>query len=439
VFLALTFVWFVFARAEYVGAIRWVEHTNEVKLAIANARIASDEGDLVRAAEWIEDVRALTADNPRQQSRLAGLHVDARDAGAQLAGLMTEEDVLLHLRAADEERKSTLVWVALGVSATFALGLAATSFVLVKRNQHLLAQETSLLGSLIESIGDSVVAIDHERRYVAANGTFRRIFPDGFAQGELAVASSQRQDARKEDGTPLEVDEGPLRRALAGENVDGVVMSVASGGSTRVWLSATGRPVLDEGGAVIAAVAVLRDVTRERADRAKIERQAEELRVQSLVDDLTGLYNRRGFLLLAEQHARAATRAKRPFAIAFADLDGLKAINDGLGHDEGDRAIRRMAAVLKATVRDADIVARLGGDEFVLLLDGADEASFARVTERLHHEMSVDATREAPRRPLSVSVGAAFRDAADPQTVEQLMAIADDRMYAQKRASRPRA
>jgi diguanylate cyclase (GGDEF)-like protein len=436
-FLALTFGAFVVARNAFIDATRWVEHTNEVKVAIARARIALDEGDAVGAADGVRRVRDLTVDNPRQQARLARLDLDAPDVRAHFDDLTGEEDELLAVRRADAQRKSSVVWGVLGVSATLSVALALASFLLVRKSQHSLARQTALLGSILESIADSVVVIDPHRRFVVANAAFRRIFPQGVARGELAVDAADRQDARKEDGTPLELERGPLPRALRGDHVDSLVLSVApSAPAARVWLSATSRPVRDERGQVTAAVAVLRDVTREREDRALLARQAEELRVQSLVDELTGLYNRRGFLLLAEQHARAAARSGRPFAILFSDLNGLKVINDVYGHDEGDRAIRRMAAIFKATLRDADIVARFGGDEYVALLDGANEASVAGVMARIKEELGVDAARERPQFQLSVSMGAAFHAVGDSQTIEELLALADDRMYSAKRASR---
>lgn len=76
-----------------------------------------------------------------------------------------------------------------------------------------------------------------------------------------------------------------------------------------------------------------------------------------MTDELTGLYNRRGFMLLAGQHIRMAGRTKVPFALLFGDLDGLKTINDTMGHEAGDKAICDAATILKQTLRESDIVA----------------------------------------------------------------------------------
>src|SRR5437588_1422229 len=104
----------------------------------------------------------------------------------------------------------------------------------------------------------------------------------------------------------------------------------------------------------------IQDITeRKRAEAA--------LQSLSLVDELTGLYNRRGFLAVTEQHLAAIRRNKKMPVILYADLDGLKVINDSLGHHEGDRALVKAAEIFRETFRSSDIIARIGGDEFVVL------------------------------------------------------------------------
>src|SRR5260370_41013960 len=99
------------------------------------------------------------------------------------------------------------------------------------------------------------------------------------------------------------------------------------------------------------------------------ERKRAESALQSLslVDELTGLYTRRGFLAVTEQYLDSFQRGDNGLVVLYADLDGLKGINDSLGHLEGDRALVRTAEILKEAFRSSDIIARLGGDEFVLL------------------------------------------------------------------------
>src|ERR1051325_2089609 len=120
----------------------------------------------------------------------------------------------------------------------------------------------------------------------------------------------------------------------------------------------------------------IQDITeRKRAEAA--------LQSLSLIDELTGLYNRRGFLAVTEQHIATIRRSDKVPVILYADLDGLKEINDSLGHHEGDRALAKAAEILKETFRSSDILARLGGDEFVVLAAIDTDESAESLTVRL--------------------------------------------------------
>ncbi|MBE0557658.1 MAG: diguanylate cyclase, partial [Proteobacteria bacterium] len=133
-----------------------------------------------------------------------------------------------------------------------------------------------------------------------------------------------------------------------------------------VWVNITISPLWERGEATGRYISVVQDITERR-------RMEEEIREMSLRDPLTELYNRRGFITLAEQQLRAANRANRRMLLAFIDVDDLKQINDKLGHEEGDKALIDTARIIRRTFRDSDIIARLGGDEFaVLAIDAAE-------------------------------------------------------------------
>jgi two-component system cell cycle response regulator len=172
----------------------------------------------------------------------------------------------------------------------------------------------------------------------------------------------------------------------------------------------------------------------ERSIRYAMERHRllAQIRAMSLTDELTGLYNRRGFFSLAEHQLRVADRTKRELALLFADLDGMKWINDQLGHTEGDRALRDTAALLRSTFRDSDIVARLGGDEFVVLAPGVAPAGVEAMARRLG--AAVQALNADPGRvyTLSLSIGVTTWDPAAPATLDELLARADSLMYHHK-------
>jgi diguanylate cyclase (GGDEF)-like protein/PAS domain S-box-containing protein len=168
------------------------------------------------------------------------------------------------------------------------------------------------------------------------------------------------------------------------------------------------------------------------------ERKRAEAALQSLslIDELTGLYNRRGFLAVTEQYLESFQRGDNGLVVLYADLDGLKEINDSLGHLEGDRALVRTAEVLKEAFRSSDIIARLGGDEFVLLASvGADESADS-LTDRLQQKIALaNAQRNRPY-DLSISIGVAHYDPDEACTIEELMGRADHVMYEEKRKKR---
>ena len=159
----------------------------------------------------------------------------------------------------------------------------------------------------------------------------------------------------------------------------------------------------------------------------------EELRSLSLIDDLTGLNNRRGFLLLAQQQLKLAKRTTQPLLLLMADVDKLKAINDTWGHQEGSLALIDTARVLTGTFRESDIIARLGGDEFAVLAIKVTSDDTAAITTRLQEKLKVFNAQADRRYTLSLSVGVALYEATQAASIKELMAQADASMYEQKR------
>ncbi|MEN6508098.1 MAG: PAS domain S-box protein [Smithella sp.] len=173
-------------------------------------------------------------------------------------------------------------------------------------------------------------------------------------------------------------------------------------------------------------------VARDATDRKRTE---EEIRMMAVIDTMTGLYNRRGFISLAEQQIKTAIRADKKMLLFFIDLDGLKFINDTWGHEEGDRTLKRTSIILKNTFRDSDIVARLGGDEFaVLVFDSPElpEVILKRLHSRTHDE---NAASDLPYK-ISMSIGVADYDPSVPCSIHELMSRADQLMYNQKKGKK---
>jgi PleD family two-component response regulator len=137
-----------------------------------------------------------------------------------------------------------------------------------------------------------------------------------------------------------------------------------------VLISITGRPLWDDDGRSRGGVVVFRDVTDERererrleAYRIELEQLNEELHEMATVDAMSGLPNRRGFEQLSAQLVSQAERRGEPVSVIYADLDGLKSVNDRLGHDIGSQMIVDAAQMIRTVARDSDVVVRLGGDE----------------------------------------------------------------------------
>ena len=171
------------------------------------------------------------------------------------------------------------------------------------------------------------------------------------------------------------------------------------------------------------------------SERKKLE---ETLRTLSLVDELTGIYNRRGFLTLAERDLKLAKRTHTPRVLLFIDLDQMKSINDTLGHQEGDLALIDTASILKQAFRDSDIIARIGGDEFVVLAAVTEVAErtkdpFKALTSRLQEKVGLHNETGNRRFKLSLSLGITQYSPESSCSVDELLSRADSQMYDQKK------
>lgn len=174
-------------------------------------------------------------------------------------------------------------------------------------------------------------------------------------------------------------------------------------------------------------LAVLRDVTEQ-------VRMREELRQLSLRDQLSGLYNRRGFCLIAEQMMKMASREQRKLFLMYIDLDGMKFINDTFGHQDGDAALCDMAGLLRSTFRKADIIGRLGGDEFAVLGFSDGEPSPFLLEQRMQDNILAHNAARVRQFTLAASIGVEFTIPTQSVNLDWLLEKADSLMYANKRA-----
>lgn len=187
-------------------------------------------------------------------------------------------------------------------------------------------------------------------------------------------------------------------------------------------------PVKDENGTTVAVTVISKDIS-------ELKEMQEKLRALSLTDDLTGLYNRRGFFVLVDQLLKFARRQNKGLFMLYADMDNLKGINDSLGHKAGDLALIDAAIVLKETYRESDIIARIGGDEFVVVPIEGGKDNIELLTARMGKNVEALNAKRGDCR-LSISFGASYYNPESPCTVDELLAEAEQKMYEQKRLKR---
>jgi diguanylate cyclase (GGDEF)-like protein len=169
------------------------------------------------------------------------------------------------------------------------------------------------------------------------------------------------------------------------------------------------------------------EVARSLADLCQVALQLDLHRHDASHDPLTGLFNRRSFDALLEQSAARSARYGWPFALALIDLDSLKAVNDRLGHEEGDRLLRTVGLALRRCLRSGDAAARVGGDEFAVILSNGGAEAARGLLERLRSSVTLSSGQEVG---VSAGVVAAPADGTDPA---DLYRLADARLYQDKR------
>lgn len=200
--------------------------------------------------------------------------------------------------------------------------------------------------------------------------------------------------------------------------------------SDKKGLPIENRPVL----AILKKVAEIEielSLAKQEIERRK--QMEDELRTLSLTDELTGLYNRRGLVALAEHQLKLSNRLRQKFFLLYADIDGLKHINDTLGHKEGDKILVSAANILRETYRNSDIIARMGGDEFVVFPIGTSGDNIDINISRLQKNIDLHNSERGLSCRISISTGIAYYDPESPCSVDELLAKADKAMYENKK------
>jgi diguanylate cyclase (GGDEF)-like protein len=175
---------------------------------------------------------------------------------------------------------------------------------------------------------------------------------------------------------------------------------------------------------------------KELAARIEHVKMHERIRTMSFTDELTGLYNRRGFFALIEHLLKISKRQDKGLFMLYADLDNLKIINDTWGHRLGDLALIDIAQILKENFRESDIIARIGGDEFVVMPVGTTGDDMTIILERLKKAIDIHNSQNIQNYNISICTGTSYYDPKFPVSIDKLLAQADSSMYEQKRSRR---
>ncbi len=282
-------------------------------------------------------------------------------------------------------------------------------------------------GLAFESAGMAIVVTDEHLRITAANPAYGELV--GSTPDELIGTSLASAEAGADAGAWAALRQGPRDgppdRAARWQGE--VRCRHRDGRTLLAWMSLVSVP--DATGIVRSHVATFADITAVAGEREALRRMAQH-------DPLTDLPNRRAVQTELDRGVSRARRHRQRLAVLFIDLDRFKWINDTLGHEVGDHALKEIARRLRAAVRTEDLVARWGGDEFVVVLD--DIGAAAQVSTTANAILAAIATAidlGAQHLSVSASIGiACFPD--DATTPDQLIAAADAAMYQAKRDGR---
>ena len=282
---------------------------------------------------------------------------------------------------------------------------------------------------ILNSTGDGIRIIDNDMCVVQVNSTFSQM--TGKPAHELIGLKCYEMN----NSTNCHTNNCLHHRILAGESRVEVEADIPIGTDEKITCLITAAPIQDKDGKLIGIIESFRDISERKA-------MEERLRELSITDEMTGLLNRRGFLKIAVQQLEIAQRLNHSLLLLYADIDDFKQINDTLGHDIGDEAIKEVAELLCSTFRQTDIIGigRLGGDEFSVLMFSSDEASSSNHPVIMRLDSKLHERNQSTTRPyqLSISTGIVQYDREHPQSITELLSAGDQAMYEckQKRKSK---
>ena len=308
---------------------------------------------------------------------------------------------------------------------------------LVRGHEALKSQ--ALLASVIDGIPDGVAIMDREMRLVLMNPRYGEMFPDARVGEHCYMGIHKRSQPCQHCGMMKVFEDGKIHDHQSSVALpDGTVRVVHS-------ISA---PIRGEGGEIVRAVEVVRDMTervvmeKELKEKGwELERVNKRLAKMAVTDGLTMLFNHRFFQDSLKREFKRLTRHRAlPFlSIAMIDIDHFKSLNDMHGHQAGDRVLRGISKVVKNSVRLTDIVARYGGEEFVIIMPETDFEGTTIVAERIRRNVEeASFTYRDMILKATVSIGLASYPQEGVKSEDDLIKAADSALYTAKTQGRNR-
>jgi diguanylate cyclase (GGDEF)-like protein/PAS domain S-box-containing protein len=285
-----------------------------------------------------------------------------------------------------------------------------------KKANRALEKKQALLKSLINSIPDMIFYKDKNRVYIGCNKAFELYAGKNeneiIGKSDLELFDNETASVYRAKDAEMLKTNNPTKNEECVTYPDGKIMVYET----------LKTPYYDDAGEMIGLIGVSRDITGRK-------KREEDIRYLSYHDVLTGLYNRAFF---QEECARLDNAAQFPLSVIVGDVNGLKLINDALGHGEGDRLLIEIAHILRNNCRECDIVARTGGDEFAILLPKTDGQTAQLIVERIKDICNDYSThREKNILYTNIALGCATKYTAR-ESLDKVIMMAEDFMYRRK-------
>ena len=283
----------------------------------------------------------------------------------------------------------------------------------------------------LQMILDSVPAIifykDKEGRIIRANKTLADSWkmPIKDIIGKTADELFPKEQAEKINKDDREV-------IISGKPKRDIIQPYTTPDGIR-WAITDKIPHKDKEGKVIGVIGLAKDITERKKAEEELQESKKKLEKLAWIDSLTGCYSRGYGLELLDRQIKLSHRSKSPLLLNFLDVDNFKDINDTFGHEEGDKVLKEVVKLLKSTLREIDIICRMGGDEFLLIFPDSSLKEAPLIKERLIKSLTkLNHSLKKPYK-IELSIGLSCYDPANPQPMNELIQIADQKMYEDKR------